>query len=78
MIPLTLSGNSNGDAAPWLARLEAARSAGRGIDLRTMAIVDLAAAGIVDPLPIVEATIRRAVSAAATLLRVEALVPRRT
>ena len=43
-----------------------------------MAIVDLAAAGIVDPLPIVEGTIRRAVSAAATLLRVEALVPRRT
>ena len=78
LIPLTLIGNSSGDAAPWLARLEAARSAGRGIDLRTMAIVDLAAAGIVDPLPIVEGTIRRAVSAAATLLRVEALVPRRT
>ena len=76
-VPLALIGNSRSDAASWVARLDAARSTGRGIDLRTMAIVDLAAAGIVDPLPIVDGTIRRAISAAATLLRVEALVPRR-
>jgi chaperonin GroEL len=76
-VTLTLIGNSCSDAASWVARLDAARSAGRGIDLRTMAIVDLAAAGIVDPLAIVDGTIRRAISAAATLLRVEALVPQR-
>ena len=76
-VALTLIGNSCSDAASWLARLEAARSDGRGIDLRTMAIVDLAAVGIVDPLPIVDGTIRRAISAAATLIRVEAVVPRR-
>ena len=76
-LPLTLIGNSCSDAAAWVARLDAARSTGRGIDFRTMAIVDLAAAGIVDPLSIVDGTIRRAISAAATLLRVEALVPRR-
>jgi len=73
-IPATMIGNAGEDPAAWLGRIDAAKKPGDGLDLETMVLGDLQRAGILDPAFILGATIERAFSAAATLLRADLLI----
>jgi chaperonin GroEL len=73
-IPATMIGNAGEDPLAWLGRIEAARNPGDGLDLEAMALGDMRRAGILDPASILGATIERAFSAAATLLRADLLI----
>jgi chaperonin GroEL len=59
-----------------LAQLRASHAQNLGIDARSGAMCDVVSEGIVDPLSIARGVVERAASAAATMLRVEALVCR--
>jgi chaperonin GroEL len=72
-IPAMMIGNAGADPSAWLGRIEAAKSVD-GLDLETMVWGDLRHAGILDPASVLSATIERAFSAAATLLRADLLI----
>jgi chaperonin GroEL len=73
-IPATMIGNAGEDPFVWLGRLDGAKKPGHGLDLETMTFGDLRRAGILDPASVLGATIERAFSAAATLLRADLLI----
>jgi chaperonin GroEL (HSP60 family) len=54
----------------------ASKDATMGFDARTGRIGDVVSAGIADPLSLTSGVLARAVSAAATMLRIEALICR--
>ncbi len=73
-IPQTILVNGGQDAGPWLERMARSAAPCFGFDVRTGVVCDLFGAGVLDPVTIVSGILQRAVSAAATLLRAEAIV----
>lgn len=72
----TIAGNAGYDASTLLSRIDCAGT-GRGFDMRSGELVDMAAAGICDLAGALKAALRGAVSAAATALTVDILVHKR-
>ena len=65
----------NAGISPYLAcqQLKVTKAAGVGFDARTGKVGDILGAGIVDSISLTSGTLSRAISLAATMLRVEAI-----
>jgi chaperonin GroEL len=71
-----LLSNAGLEPGQILANLEGI-SQGRGLDLRSMQIVDMRSAGIIDPASVTKEAVRSAISSAALLLTTDVLVHKR-
>lgn len=76
-VPARMILNGGVEPARWLERLRAVDNPRVGLDLNRFEITDMISAGIVDGSVIVSSGIKRAFSAAATLLRAEVGIARR-
>jgi len=70
----TIVSNAHRNGAVWVERVLASKDRFVGVDARSMELVNLVEAGIVDPLKVVRNALTNAVSIASTMLTTETLV----